>query len=110
MGVWLGLCAVEASATDLQGVLVDYACGKDMLRDGRVNTLKHNQNCSLSTEYSRSVYGIITDDKHLFKLDDAGREWALKLLKDTSDKNNLKVIVSGDVKDDTVYVKNMSEL
>jgi hypothetical protein len=60
--------------------------------------------------YSREVYGLITDDKHYYKLDDAGRNWALKLLKDTTDKDNLRVIVDGDVQGDTIHVTNMSEL
>jgi hypothetical protein len=43
-------------------------------------------------------------------LDDAGRAWALKLLKDTPDKDNLKVVVTGHVDGTLIHVKNMSEL
>jgi hypothetical protein len=72
--------------------------------------LKQNQNCSMMKSYPREGYGLITDDKHYYKLDDAGRNWALKLLKDTTDKDNLRVIVDGDVQGDTIHVTNMSEL
>src|SRR5579871_6575622 len=99
-----------ASADDIQGVLADWNCVKDMVRDGRQTTLKNNQSCSMNNNYSRAAYGLITDDKQYFKLDDAGRDWALKLLKDTHDKDNLKVVVSGEIKNGTIYVKNMSEL
>lgn len=95
---------------DVQGVLADWNCVKPMVKNGRENTLKQNQACSLNTNYSRAAYGIITDDKHYYKLDDAGREWALKLLKDSPDKNSLKVIATGDIEGDTLHVTNMSEL
>jgi hypothetical protein len=114
LAIWLAtavaLGAVGAKATDLQGVLVDWNCAKDMVRDGRSDTLKRNKSCSLDGGYSRAAYGLITNDKQYFKLDDAGRAWALKLLKDTNDKDNLKVVITGDVKDDVIHVKNMSEL
>lgn len=99
-----------AAAADFQGVLADWTCVKAMVHDGRARTLKRDSSCSLDKNYSRAAYGLITDDKHYFKLDDAGRAWALKLLKDTGDKNNLHVIVSGDLDSDTIRVHTMSEL
>lgn len=106
----LCLAAVSARATDLQGVIADWNCVKPMMKDGREKVLRQNRNCSLMTNYSRAGYGLITIDKKYFRLDDAGRAWALKLLKDTPDKDNLKVVVTGDIDGDTIHVKNMSEL
>jgi predicted short-subunit dehydrogenase-like oxidoreductase (DUF2520 family) len=103
-------CAHRVAAADLQGVLADWNCVKPMVKDGRAKTLKRNHECSLNGNFSRATYGIITDDKHFYKLDDAGRDWALKLLKDTSDKDNLRVVISGSIEGDTVHVQNMSEL
>ena len=99
-----------ARATDLQGVLADWDCTQQMVQNGRAKTLKEKQSCSLDKNYSRAAYGLITDDKQYFKLDDAGRGWALKLLKDSPDKNNLHVIVTGSVEGNTLHVENMSEL
>jgi hypothetical protein len=104
------LAVAAASAADVQGVIVDWNCVKPMVKDGRDKVLKQNRNCSLMTNYSREGYGLITVDKKYYKLDDAGRVWALKLLKDTPDKDNLKVVVTGDIDGDTIHVKNMSEL
>jgi hypothetical protein len=101
---------VGAAAAEMQGVLADWACVKSMVHDGRAKVLKRNSTCSLNNNYSRAAYGLITDDKRYFKLDDAGREWALKLLKDTGDKDNLRVIVTGDVDGGTIHVQSMSEL
>lgn len=102
--------AAGASAMDVQGVLADWDCVKPMVRDGREKTLKNQSNCSLDRNYSRSAYGLITDDKHFYRLDDAGRGWALKLLKDSPDKNNLHVIIHGEVNGETIHVETMSEL
>jgi hypothetical protein len=107
----LGVLGVAtAAAADLQGVIADWNCVKPMVKNGRDKILKQNRNCSLMTNYSREGYGIITVDKKFYKLDDAGRAWALRLLKDTPDKDNLKVVVNGDIEGDTLHVKNMSEL
>ena len=104
------LTAASARPADLQGVIADWTCVQPMVKNGREKTLTQNRNCSLKTNYSRSAYGLITVDQKFYKLDDAGRAWALRLLKDTPDKDNLKVVVSGDVDGDTLHVKNMSEL
>ena len=104
------LGAGGAAAAETQGVLADWACVKSMVQDGRAKVLKRNSACSLNKNYSREAYGLITDDKRYFKLDDAGRDWALKLLKDTGDKDNLRVIVTGDVEGGTIHVQSMSEL
>jgi hypothetical protein len=104
------LAAALSSASELQGVIADWNCVKPMVQNGRKKTLKQNRSCSLMGNYSRSGYGVITDDEHFYKLDDAGRKWALRLLKDTIDKDNLKVVVTGEIEGDTIHVTNMSEL
>lgn len=108
--VLFGLGAVEAQAANLQGTLADWNCVKEMVQNGRQKTLKSQPSCRLSPDYSRAAYGLITDDKHFYKLDDAGRAWALKLLKDSPNKDDLEVVVSGTIDGDTVHVTNMSEL
>jgi predicted short-subunit dehydrogenase-like oxidoreductase (DUF2520 family) len=104
------LAAALSSAAELQGVIADWNCVKPIVQNGREKTLKQNRSCSLMGNYSRADYGVITDDEHFYKLDDAGRKWALRLLKDTIDKDNLKVVVTGEIKGDTIHVTNMSEL
>ena len=104
------LAVGTASAIDVQGVIADWNCVKPMVKDGREKVLKQQRNCSLMVNYSRDGYGLITVDKKFYKLDQAGRAWALRLLKDTPDKDNLKVVVTGDIDGDIIHVKNMSEL
>jgi hypothetical protein len=104
------LTASVAGASDLQGMLADWNCVKPMVKQGRAKVLKRQPNCSLDKNYSREAYGIITDDKHYYKLDDTGRDWALKVLKGSGSKDNLHVVVSGTIQGDTVHVQSISEL
>jgi hypothetical protein len=105
------LSACVLSAADLQGVIADWNCTQAMVRDGRSKVLKQNRNCSLmKKDYHRGAYGLITIDKKFYRLDDNGTKLARELLANTPDKDNLKVIVSGDIEGDVIKVTNMSEL
>ena len=104
------LAAVSLSAADVQGVIADWNCTQDMVRDGRQKVLKQNRNCSLMKNYNRAAYGLITQDQKYYRLDDNGNKLARELLANSPDKDNLKVIVSGDIDGDTIKVTNMSEL
>ncbi|HEX3684095.1 MAG TPA: hypothetical protein VHU83_16300 [Bryobacteraceae bacterium] len=104
------LAAASASAADLQGVLADWNCTRDMVSQGREKVLRHNRNCSLVKNYNRAAYAVITQDKKYFRLDDNGNKLARELLANSPNKDNLKVIVSGDIDGDTIKVTNMSEL
>ncbi len=105
----LGLADL-ASAGEMQGVIVDWNCIKPMVRNGRENTLKNNRSCSMMKSYNRAAYGLITDSKKFFRLQDPGNVKILQLLKDTPDKDNLRVVVTGDIQGDTLKVVNISEL
>lgn len=105
----LGSSALSFGA-DTQGVIVDWACVKPMVHDGRENTLKNNRSCSLMKNYTRSAYGLITLDKKFYRLEDPGNVKIHQLLKGTPDKDDLKVIVTGDVQGGAIKVVNISEL
>jgi hypothetical protein len=104
-----GMAAMSAAA-DIQGVIVDWNCAKRMAENGRAKTLMQDRSCSLVHNYVRASYGILTSDKKYYRLDEAGNKWAQTLLKDSPDKDNLQVVVRGDIEDDTIHVKNMTEL
>ncbi len=108
---WLILAATGiVSAAELQGVIADWNCVRPMVQDGRANTLKNNHSCSLMRKYERAAYGLITDDKKFYRLDDPGNNKIRQLLKDTPDKDNLKVVVTGDIQGEAMKVVNISEL
>ena len=99
-----------AAAADIQGVVADWNCVKPMIKNGRESTLKQNRNCSMMKNYNRSAYGLITLEKKFYRLEDPGNAKIHQLLKGTQDKDNLKVIVTGDIQGDTIKVINISEL
>jgi hypothetical protein len=98
------------SAVDLQGVIADWTCTQDMVRHGREKVLKQNRNCSMMKNYDRAAYGLITQDKKFYRLDDNGNKLARQLLAHSPDKDNVKVIATGEVDGDTLKVTNMSLL
>ena|SRR5947209_6506970 len=98
------------SAADLQGLVADWRCVQPMVQQGREKTLQHDRSCSLMKNYQRSAYGLITDDNKFYKLDDPGNQRILQLLRDQPDKDNLKVVVSGDLQGNTMKVTNISLL
>ncbi len=97
-------------AAEIQGVVIDRSCADQVVKIGREKTLKERHECSLMHHYVRSGYGILTDDQHFFRFDDAGNKKVLELLRNTPDKDNLKIIVTGDVEGDTIKVSQMSML
>ena len=104
-----GFAGVVA-ASDLQGVVVDWNCVKPMVRNGREKTLKQNGSCSMMKNYNRDAYGLITIDKKFYRLEDPGNSKIKQLLKNTPDKDNLNVVVTGDIQGGTIKVINISML
>ncbi len=108
-GLMLALACISQAA-EMQGVVADWSCVQSMVRNGREKVLKQNRSCSLMNNYTRSSYGLITDDKKFYRLEDPGNQRILLLLKNTPDKDNLKVVVTGDVQGDTIKVSRLSML
>ena len=110
LGIFAFGIATVSAAADIQGVIVDWNCARRMAENGRAKVLMQDRSCSLVHHYLRAAYGILTSDKKYYRLDEAGNKWAQTLLKDSPDKDNLQVVVRGDIEDDTIHVKNMTEL
>lgn len=97
-------------AAEVQGVLADWRCTKQMVEQGREKTLKQDRSCSLVKNPGRPEYGLITNDKKYYRLDKSGNDQARELLGNSHDKDNLKVLVRGDMDGNTVRVTSMSIL
>jgi len=101
---------VLASAAEVQGVIIDRKCAQDILKNGRQIVVKQRRDCSLRKNYVRDGYAIITDDKQYLNFDEAGNKKVIELLRNTPDKDNLKVVVTGNISGDTIAVMDMSML
>ena len=110
----VGICflagALPLGAAELQGYLADWNCVKKIVKDGAEQTFKNNKNCSLQHNYKRQAYGLITDDKKYYRLDAAGQKHALELLPKSPSRDQLHVIVTGDLDGDVIKVTEMSIL
>ncbi len=99
------------SAAQLEGIVVDWACAKPIVKDGRAKVLKNKSSCSMMKNgYERKAYGLITQDKKYYLLEDSGNAKVKQLLKDTPDKDNLKVVVNGDIQGGAIKILTISEL
>ncbi len=83
--------------------LVDSMC----LSKVKDNPDKHQTKCLVSCAGHGGI-GIITSDGTFLKLDEAGTEKALALLKETDKKDTIRVNVTGEVDGDTVKVASVS--
>lgn len=99
-----------SAAADIQGVLADWKCTEKMVRDGREKTLKDDGSCSLVPNSDRAAYGLITDEKKFYRFDASGNRRAKELLNNSHDKDNLRVVATGDLDGNVIKVQTMSIL
>jgi hypothetical protein len=106
----VALLTTVSFGAELQGVLTDWDCTQDMVRYGREQTLRKRRNCSLAQNFHRSAYGLITDSKKFYKIDPQSNDRVLQILSDSPNKDNLRVVISGDVNGNTLKINTISEL
>ena len=99
-----------SQAAEIQGVIADWNCVKNMVRNGREKTLRQDHSCSLMKDYKRQTYGLITDDKKFYQLDQSDNDKVIRILQDSSDRDNLRVLVRGDVQGNNIKISNMTLL
>ena len=97
-------------AAEIQGVVADWKCTESMVRNGREQTLKQDRSCSLAKNPDRAEYGLISDSKKFYRLDEEGNKRVKDLLHDSPDKDNLKVIVTGTLDGNLIKVTYASIL
>ena len=105
MMVVLAAMAITAFAADtkVQGYLVDIACADE---DGQKAGFgaKHTKECLLMPECVKSGYGLLTDDKKVFKFDKAGNEKAKQFIAGLKKDKDIKVDVTGTINGENITV------
>ena len=105
--VLLGLCAMPAfaaSASYDNVSVVDVKCSQKVAAAPD----SHTRACALGC--AASGYGILTKDHQFLKFDAAGNAKILKALKSSTEKDHLRVNVTGDVQGDTLKVTSIKLL
>lgn len=111
-GLWRGLCcagllAGMVSAAEVQGVLMDKMCSAKAVATGQRAATEHTRKCALMPPCQKSGYGVFTADGKFLTFDDTGNAQALAALQKSKKKDDLKVMVNGDVKGDTIKVATL---
>ena len=90
-------------ATEWKNVpLVDKMC----LDKVRSDPDRHEKSCLLSCAHSG--YGILTADGTWLRFDEAGNQKAVAALKATDKQDHVRVTVTGDLKGDSIDVKELT--
>ena len=98
----LAAVPVLAGAETWTGVsIVDVACSAKAKADPDA----HTRSCAL--QCSKGGYGIVTQDGSFLKLDKKGNEDALAALKNSGQKDHLRVTVTGQLSGDTIHVQSL---
>jgi hypothetical protein len=98
MLVMLAAMAISAFAADtkVQGYLVDIACADEEGQKAGFGA-KHTKGCLLMPECVKSGYGVLTDDKKVYKFDKAGNAKAKEFIAGLNKEKDIKVVVTGTV-------------
>lgn len=96
--------AFAATRTFKDAPVIDVKCSQMYA----TNTDTHTRACALACE--QSGYGIFTADKKFLKFDANGNAQIVKELKASTEKNHLRVNVTGDVEGSTLKVTSVKLL
>ena len=103
-----GLLGCMAYAADVEGILVDRACGAKMASSNdQKAAMGHTRECALMPNCTKSGYGVLTADGHYVILDAAGNTKAEAALKASKKTDDMKVTVSGTQTGDNIAVKSI---
>jgi len=102
-----GICALTASAAEVNGVLMDKMCSAKAVKQGQSFAAAHDAKCALQPPCQKSGYGVFTSDNRFLSLDAAGNAKAFAALKATKKTDNLIVTVDGDIQGDMIKVASL---
>ena len=105
------LQAQTPKAVTIEGYIIDNACADAHKKDAAFGSMvkKHPKSCALMDNCVSSGYSVLTSDAKLYKLDQAGNDSTEALLKSSSTKAGLAVVIEGTVDGDTIKVTKITE-
>jgi hypothetical protein len=95
-----------AADTTVKGYLVDLSCASEEGQKPDFG-IKHSKACLQMDDCEKSGYGVLTADKKVIRFDKAGNEQAKKFIASTPKHDDIKVTVTGAVKDDLMTVSKI---
>jgi hypothetical protein len=98
-----------AGGTTVSGVLIDQACGANMMKESDPENAasKHLKSCATKDACAASGYAVISGSE-MIKFDDNGNTLAKDFLAKTDKTDNLRVTVHGARTGDTIAVTSIT--
>src|SRR5262249_44658833 len=104
-----GFVLAARPGVTLHGYVIDNACSaRANSADGLEKVKNHTTKCALMPPCQKSGYAVLADGK-LYKLDDAGNQKVIEILKNTKTDKGVAVAVEGSVDGDTIHVTKITE-
>ncbi|HXP88938.1 MAG TPA: hypothetical protein VN841_29730 [Bryobacteraceae bacterium] len=97
--------ALTASAAQIEGTLMDKMCSS-----AKKDAKTHERTCALSPACQKSGFVVATSDGKVLELDTKGNDQAVKALKASKKKDDLRVTVNGDVSGAVIKVASLKLL
>jgi len=99
------ICAFAADTT-VKGHLVDLSCAAEEGSNPGFG-VKHTKDCLQMEECAKSGYGVLTEDRKVIRFDKAGNEQAKKFIADLKKRNDIKVVVTGNLQGEQITVNKI---
>ncbi|MGQ0735031.1 MAG: hypothetical protein ACT4QD_15415 [Acidobacteriota bacterium] len=95
-----------AQGQTISGTLIDNACFNPKMT--KAELAAHSKDCALMDGCFDSGYAVVTADGHAYKLDAKGNTEIIAKLKASNKASDLRVTVTGAVKDGTIAVSSIA--
>ena|SRR6185437_3461371 len=94
-------------AQDVSGTLMTTMCAAKASKEGPEAVAKHERTCNLKPNCAKTGFGVLTSDMKFFSFDEAGNAQAVKALQESTKKDDMKVVVTGDVEGSKIKVTSL---
>ena len=101
-------CTVQAA--ELKGYLMDRMCSAKAVKEGVKAAQAHTKDCALMPDCVKAGYGVFLREGKFIAFDAEGNKKAEEALKAHKGKDNLRVVVDGEVTGDTMKVTTLKLL
>jgi hypothetical protein len=105
------LQAQPAKTVTIEGYIIDNACADGHKSEATFGATvkKHPKSCALMDGCVTSGYAVLTSDAKLYKLDKAGNDSTEAILRATTTKSGLAVVIEGTIEGDVIKVTKITQ-
>lgn len=105
--VFFGTLAGTAFAGEIDGILMTTMCAAKASKGGPDAAAKHERTCNLKPNCAKTGFGVLTSENKFFQFDEDGNAKALKALEESTKKDDMKVVVTGEIQGSKIIVSTL---